>query len=67
MTIITAARAEHNKNTDAIVPTQANMNYATSQKETIVIAQRVSGGIFFASTHWGCRESPPDQLCESEC
>lgn len=46
MTIITAATAEHNKNTGAIVPKQANMNDATSQKETIVITQWVSGGIF---------------------
>lgn len=46
MTIITAATAEHNKNTGAIVPKQANMNDATSQKETIGITLRVSGGIF---------------------
>lgn len=46
MTIITAATAEHNKNTGAIVPKQANMNDATSLKETIGITLRVSGGIF---------------------
>lgn len=46
MTIITAATAEHKKNTGAIVPKQANMNDATSQKETIAISQRVNGGIF---------------------
>lgn len=46
MTIITAATAEHNKNTGAIVPKQENMNDATSQKETIAISQRVRGGIF---------------------
>lgn len=46
MPIITAATAEHNKNTGAVVPKQANMNDATSQKETIAITQRVSRGIF---------------------
>lgn len=57
MTIITAATAEHNKNTGAILPKQANMNDATLQKETIAITQWVSGGIFL-QVLWGLQGNP---------